>query len=80
MKTTEQMVPETVFGKWLHNNMIARNLTCGDVAEMLHATRQTIRNHIVGGSGVLYVWVIAYCSLFGGDVNEVWEMVDGEES
>lgn len=80
MRTTEQMVPTTVFGKWLHNNMIVNNLTCGDVAKMLHTTRQTIRNHIAGVCEISYVWVIAYCSIFGDNVNEVWEMVQKEES
>ena len=76
MKKTFEMTPKGMFGEWLFVNMMKRNLTCSDVANMLHTTRQTISNHINNIHKPTYVWVIAYCSIFGGDPDMLWKTVE----
>lgn len=69
-------MPNTEFGRWLYNRMRVRNYSCGVVARMLRTTRQAIANHVSGRVKPSYVWVLAYCQIFNGDSNKVWEMVE----
>lgn len=73
MNKTADMAPQSEFGRWLHTNMLKNGWTCGDVAERLHTTRQCVRNHINGATPPSYVWVVAYCYLFGDDPNRFWK-------
>ena len=75
MYRTTSIKPNGKFGNWLFDNMMQRNWTCGDVARILHSTRQNIRNHVIGRSKPQYVWVIAYCSIFNHDPDEIWKIV-----
>lgn len=73
---TCDMKPKTEFGRWLLDNMIDADFTCGDVAKELGTTRQTVRNHITGVTDPTYVWVIAYSWLFGEieELYDVWNL------
>lgn len=73
------IMPKTEFGKWLYNQMKARNYSCGMVARMLRTTRQAINNHVIGKVKPSYVWVMAYCQIFNDDPNKVWTMIENEE-
>ena len=74
MKHTNEMSPNTKFGRWLLDRMIGAGYTCGSVAKELGTTRQTVRNHIVGVSKPSFAWVVAYCWYFNAleDLTEIW--------
>ena len=78
MNKTSEMTPKSAFGEWLFVNMLKNDLTCVDVAKMLRSTRQSIRNHINDIAKPSYVWVIAYCSIFNDNPEEVWKLVNEE--
>lgn len=71
----EAMEPKTEFGKWLYVNMVEHECTCADVAKKLYVTRQTVSFHISGRVMPNYPFVIAYCSIFGGNPEEIWKLV-----
>lgn len=75
MRKTCEMKPKSTFGEWLLSNMIKNDLTCVDVANLLHTTRQSISNHVNDVHKPTYVWVIAYCSIFGDDPDIIWKMI-----
>lgn len=75
MKKTNEMKPKNDFGKWLLDSMIKNEFTCSDIANKLHTTRQAVRNHVNGIVLPSYVWVIAYCSLFDENPDDIWELV-----
>ena len=81
MRRTREMIPKTKFGRWLLNNMIKYEYTCGDVAKELGTTRQCVRNHITGITDPTFVWVIAYCWLFNKMeyLNDVWCLTKEKE-
>lgn len=80
MKLTNEMKPKTKFGKWLLDGMIVAGWTCVDVATKLKTTRQCVRNHVNGITKPSYVWVIAYCWMFGVPeyVDDIWQLISEE--
>lgn len=75
----DNMRPETEFGNWLYSKMVENDLTCTDVAEKLHVSKQTIAYHTNGKVCPNYPFVLAYNTIFGDDVDEVWNMVLRDE-
>ena len=77
-----KMRPRTEFGKWLHASMMNRQLDCTDVSQKIHTTRQTVAYHVSGHTKPNYPFVAAYCSVVGGNPEEIWKLVeqDKEES
>lgn len=73
---------KTGFGWWMLNNMDERGWSCTDVAEKLHTTRQSVNNHTYGKNKPSYMQVVAYCWVFDFKDNpdDIWELVQGEES
>ena len=82
MMHTYEMKPKTKFGRWLLDNMIDHNLSCGDVAKVLGTTRQNVRNHITGVTDPSFVWVIAYCWFFSKieELDNIWCLTKEIES
>jgi DNA-binding XRE family transcriptional regulator len=76
------METKTRVGSWLYINMTARNFDCAEVARMLRVTRQAVWGHVSGNYLPNYPFVIAYCSILGGNPEEIWKLVelDREES
>lgn len=77
-RTYKDMVPKTLFGKWLLDRMNEEDINCVQIAEKVYATRQCIRNHINGDVKPSYVWVMAYCQMFGGNPEEIYKLRDKE--
>lgn len=73
MNSIRRMTPANEIGKWILDNMKRRGLSCVDVAQKLRCTKQCVRNHITGTVKPSFVWVVAYCRIFGYDPEEVWE-------
>lgn len=67
------------FGIWLTTNRMEYGWTMTDVAKKLHTTKQTVSNHTCGRTKVPFVYIIAYCSLFGNkdDPEEIWKLQSG---
>lgn len=63
----ELPVPKTKFQKWLYDNMIYENMTMGDIADLLHCSRQTISYQYKIGKCPSYVNILGYCKIFGYD-------------
>ena len=74
MNTIRRMTATNEIGKWILDNMKRNNLTCAEVAQILHCAKQSGSNHIMGKVTPSYIWIVAYCSIFGGDPNEIWQM------
>ena len=75
IKTTK---PKGKFGHWLFHKMVDYYYTQQEVADMLHTTKQSISNHVRGVCLPNYPWVIAYCSIFNEDPEEIWKLVEEE--
>lgn len=76
----DNMGPTTDFGKWLYTKMKERDMTCNDVANRLHTTRQTIAFHINGRPNPSYPFVVAYCWMFGDNPDNIWELVEHDKA
>ena len=74
MNTVRRMTATNEIGKWILDNMKRNNMTCTELAQVLHCTKQCVSNHIAGRVIPSYVWIVAYCSIFGGDPDEIWQM------
>lgn len=70
--------PKTKFGEWLTLCMAANYMSCEDVANRLHVTRQVIQQHASGHHLSSYVWCIAYASIFDVDQEYLWQLVEQE--
>lgn len=79
MKKPTKVTPKNKFGEWLISNMIQNNMVCEDVAKRLRTSRQCVWNHINDTKTPIYVWVVAYCSLFDADPEFIWQMVCEEK-
>lgn len=75
MNTIRRMTATNEIGRWILDSMKRNNLNCVEVAQMLHCTKQCVRNHITGTVTPSYIWIVAYCRIFGGDPEKIWEMV-----
>ena len=73
------MRPTTEFGKWLHAKMLKYNMDCGDVAKIIHTTKQSVAFHINGRVNPNFPFVVAYCWIFGDDPETIWKLVETEE-
>ena len=72
----EAMEPKTRFGKWMHSRMFEQHVDCTDVAKKLRITKQTVAAHVGGHHEPSYPFVIAYCSILGGNPEGVWKLVE----
>lgn len=69
-------IPETEVGKWMLENMTRLDLSCVDVANKLHITRQVVAYHVNGHHKPNYPFIMAYCHIFGDidDPEEIWKL------
>ena len=74
MNTIRRMTTTNEIGKWILDNMKRHDMTCVEVARILHCNKQSVSNHIMGKVIPSYIWIVAYCSIFGGDPDEIWQM------
>lgn len=71
-----KMRPRTSFGRWLHSKMVEHDLDCTVVSQRIHTTRQTVAYHVSGHTIPNYPFVAAYCSVVGGNPEEIWKLVE----